>query len=145
MNKIIHFGDSARKQLQEGVNKLANAVKVTLGPRGKAVVFERGTPIFSLDGVTVAKQIQFSDEAENMGAQLVIDVAQKTDKEAGDGTTTATILTQSILNAGLRAISLGVDFKKMKQGIDEALRICLAEIKKNTKKTSSNHFFLPLT
>uniref|UniRef100_A0A6M3IMH4 Putative chaperonin n=1 Tax=viral metagenome TaxID=1070528 RepID=A0A6M3IMH4_9ZZZZ len=133
MSKTILFSDDARQSLKRGVDKLANTVKVTLGPRGRVVAFNRGTPLFSLDGVTVVKQIQLKDEGENIGAQLVIDVASKTDKEAGDGTTTATILAQSILDHGLKALSAGLDHTRMKQGIDEALNICRGVIKKISK------------
>ena len=129
MSKTIIYNDNARAALKRGVDKLANAVKVTLGPKGKAVVFERGTPIFSLDGVTVAREIQLKDQAENMGARLVMDVARKTDKEAGDGTTTATILAQSILSQGIKALSAGIDHTKMKKGMEEALGIAKKTIK----------------
>jgi len=133
MSKTILFSDQSRQALKRGVDKLANTVRVTLGPRGRVVAFNRGTPIFSLDGVTVAKQIQLKDEAENLGAQLVIDIARQTDKEAGDGTTTATILAQSILDQGLAALSAGLDHTKIKKGIDEAVVLCRDTIKKISK------------
>lgn len=133
MHKDILYSDEARKKLVAGVDKLANAVKVTLGPRGKTVAFERGTPIFSLDGVTVAKQITLKDRGENMGAQMVIDVARNTDKEAGDGTTTATILAQSILKAGMKALAAGIDHTQMKKGIDAALELAQGFIKRQAR------------
>jgi len=133
MHKSILFAEDARNSLQKGVDKVADTVKQTLGPRGKAVVFQRGKSIFSLDGVTVAKQINLKDKVEQMGAELVIDVAQETDKEAGDGTTTATILVQNILSQGLKALTAGVDHTKLKKGMDMALNVCRSEIKRLSK------------
>ena len=133
MAKELIFGEESREVLARGVKKLATAIRGTLGPRGKAVVFERGTPIFSLDGVTILKQIFLSDEAENMGAQLARTVAEEKDREAGDGTTTATILVDSILTQGLRALSAGVDHTRMKKGMDEALTIAKKAVRTLSK------------
>ncbi len=137
MNKEIFYSNQAREKLQKGVDKLANAVKTTLGPRGKVAVFERGSVIFSLDGVTVAKQIHLKDFAEQMGVKLLQDVASKTDKEAGDGTTTATILSQSIFNQGIKALASGIDHIQMKKGMDEAGEIIGKTIKKIAKPIKS--------
>src|SRR3990167_2241979 len=121
MHKELFYSSEARKKLQNGVNKLAEAVKITLGPKGKTAVFRRGSRvIFTLDGVTVAKNIQLEDKAEQMGAELVQEIAEKTDKEAGDGTTTATILTASLLDKGLKALAMGIDFIKLQKGIEKA-------------------------
>src|SRR3990167_7310367 len=133
MAKRLITGEAARATLARGVTKLATAIRGTLCPRGKAVVFERGTPIFSLDGVTILKQIFLSDEAENMGAQLVRGVAENTDREAGDGTTTAAILVDSILTQGLRALSAGIDHTKMRKGMNEALAIAKKDVKSLSK------------
>ncbi len=138
MSKQVIFNEEAIAKLAKGVNIVANVVKITLGPRGRAVVFNRGVgPTFSLDGVTVAKQIELEDEAEDDGATLVKSVARETDKEGGDGTTTATILTQSILNQGIKVLSAGMDHTKMKQGVDEALDIVRKCIKKMTHKVAT--------
>ena len=131
--KIIVYGADALKKILSGVNKLADAVKTTLGPKGKPVIFRNGDVIFSLDGVTVAKQIELSDETENMAAELVKEIANKTDKNAGDGTTTATILAQSILQEGLKAQSVGIDAINIKKGIDIALESCVKTLKKISK------------
>lgn len=126
-------GEEARKKLKKGVDILADIVKSTLGPKGKVIVFERGTPLFSLDGVTVAKQITLDDPIENMGAQIVKGVANKVDNEAGDGTTTATILCQSLLTEGLKLKSAGLDMIKVKQGIEQARDSVLAYLDKIKK------------
>ena len=135
MKKIL-FGDRARTKLQRGVDKLANAVKVTLGPKGKSVVFDFTVPIFSKDGVTVAKHIELKDKTEAMGCDLVREIAIQTDKEAGDGTTTSTILAQSLLKEGLKAQASGIDMMKVKQGMEEAKDITVEHIKKISKKVS---------
>jgi len=108
-DKIINFGEETRRSLLEGVNKLANAVKVTLGPRGKHVVLERkfGSPLMCDDGVTIAKEFELDDPFENLGAQLVKEVASKTADVAGDGTTTATVLAQSIITDGMKNVTAG--------------------------------------
>ena len=110
MAKEISFGEEARKGLEKGVNALANAVKVTLGPKGRNVVLERkfGTPTITNDGVTIAREIELEDAFENMGAQLVKEVATKTNDVAGDGTTTATLLAQAIIREGLKNVAAGI-------------------------------------
>jgi chaperonin GroEL len=138
MAKKVIYREEARRALAAGVSKVADAVRITLGPKGRAVVFNRGVgPIFSLDGVTVAKQIELADEAEADGVELVKAVARETDRAAGDGTTTATILVQSILDQGLRALGLGVDHVGMKAGIDRALETAKKEIAAQAKPVRS--------
>ncbi len=133
--KLISFGEETRQKLLEGINKLANAVKVTLGPRGKHVVLERkfGSPILCDDGVTIAKEIDLEDPFENEGAQLVKEVASKTADVAGDGTTTATVLTQAIVNDGLKNVTAGANPIALKKGIEEAVRVAVDEIKRISK------------
>ncbi|MBI3288903.1 MAG: chaperonin GroEL [Elusimicrobia bacterium] len=135
MAKQIVFDVDARKKLQDGVNKLADAVRVTLGPRGRAVVLEKkfGSPSIMDDGVTIAKEIELEDPLENMGAQLVKEVASKTNDVAGDGTTTATILAQAMLNEGIKNITAGSDGIHVKRGIDKAAQAVVKELKKNAK------------
>ena len=133
MAKMILYGDEARKKIQDGVDKLARAVRTTLGPRGKVVILHKGTHVFTLDGVTVAKDIFLSDPFENVGSELVKEVAWKTDKEAGDGTTTATILCQTLLREGMKAVAAGIDRNVMKKGMEEAARAVVAHIKKIAK------------
>ena len=129
--KEVKFGDSARARMIAGVNILADAVKVTLGPKGRHVVIDKsfGAPHITKDGVTVAKEIELKDKFENMGAQLVKEVASKTADIAGDGTTTATVLAQSILNEGLKAVAAGMNPMDLKRGIDKAVRAAVTEIK----------------
>ena len=129
--KDVKFGDSARQKMINGVNILADAVKVTLGPKGRNVVIDKsyGAPHITKDGVSVAKEIELKDKFENMGAQLVKEVASKTADVAGDGTTTATVLAQSILNEGLKAVAAGMNPMDLKRGIDKAVRAAVAEIK----------------
>jgi len=129
--KEVKFGDSARAKMIIGVNILADAVKVTLGPKGRNVVIDKsyGSPHITKDGVTVAKEITLKDKFENMGAQLVREVASKTADIAGDGTTTATVLAQSILNEGMKAVAAGMNPMDLKRGIDKAVRVAVAEIK----------------
>lgn len=123
MAKEIKFDIEARAQLKEGVDKLANTVKVTLGPKGRNVVLEKkfGAPHVTKDGVTVAKDIELSNPYENMGAQMVKEVASKTGDIAGDGTTTATVLAQSIISVGLKNITAGANPMDVKRGIDKAV------------------------
>ena len=130
--KDVKFGDDARSRMVNGVNTLANAVKVTLGPKGRNVVLDKsfGAPTVTKDGVSVAKEIELKDKFENMGAQLVKEVASKTSDEAGDGTTTATVLAQAIVNEGLKAVTSGVDPMDIKRGIDQAAAAVAAELKK---------------
>ena len=131
MAKIIAFDEEARRALERGVNIVAKAVKTTLGPRGRNVVLAKkwGSPTITKDGVTVAKEIELEDPYENMGAQLVKEVASKTNDVAGDGTTTATVLAQSILHEGLRAIAAGANPMTVKRGIDKAVAAAVAGIK----------------
>ncbi|OZG74027.1 chaperonin GroL [Hahella sp. CCB-MM4] len=129
--KDVKFGDSARKRMVEGVNILADAVKVTLGPKGRNVVLDKsfGAPTVTKDGVSVAKEIELKDKFENMGAQMVKEVASQTNDEAGDGTTTATVLAQAILNEGLKAVAAGMNPMDLKRGIDKATIAAVEQIK----------------
>ena len=140
MPKQILFNEQARLAMQRGVDKLANAVKVTLGPRGKTVVLDRsyGDPTITKDGVTVAKEIELEDKFENLGAELVKEVASKTNDVAGDGTTTATVLAQSMIREGLRALGSGVNAGDIKRGMDQKLEDVVAKLKAMSKpiKTS---------
>ncbi|MDH4457266.1 MAG: chaperonin GroEL [Nevskia sp.] len=130
--KEVKFADDARSRMANGVNILANAVKVTLGPKGRNVILDKsfGAPTVTKDGVSVAKEIELKDKFENMGAQLVKEVASKTSDAAGDGTTTATVLAQAILAEGLKAVAAGTDPMDIKRGIDKAVETVTAEIKK---------------
>jgi len=131
MAKLIHYNVEARDALKRGVDKLANAVKVTLGPRGRNVVIEKsfGAPLVTKDGVTVAKEIELEDKVENMGAQMVREVASKTSDNAGDGTTTATVLAQAIVTNGLKNVTAGANPMDLKRGIDKAVEAVVAELK----------------
>ncbi|WP_457680724.1 chaperonin GroEL [Thermovibrio sp.] len=133
--KEITFGHEARQKIKAGVDKLANAVKATMGPGGRNVVLERkfGSPVVTKDGVTVAKEIELTDPVENLGAQLVKEVAQKTADKAGDGTTTATVLAQAIYGDGLKFITAGDNAIEVKRGIDEAVKVIVDEIKRIAK------------
>jgi chaperonin GroEL len=130
--KDVRFGDDARSRMLNGVNTLANAVKVTLGPKGRNVVLDKafGAPTVTKDGVSVAKEIELSDKFENMGAQMVKEVASQTSDEAGDGTTTATVLAQAILTEGLKSVAAGMNPMDLKRGIDKAVHAAVGEIKK---------------
>ena len=132
MAKQIKFGEDARKSLLEGVNKLANTVKVTLGPKGRNVVLDKsfGAPLITNDGVTIAKDIELEDKFENMGARLVKEVSEKTNDVAGDGTTTATVLAQSMIKEGVKNVAAGADPMAMKRGIDKAVNSAVDELKK---------------
>ena len=136
MAKEIHFDESARRALEAGVNKLADAVKVTLGPRGRYVVLEKkfGAPTITNDGVTIAKEIEVEDPLENMGAQLVKEVATKTNDVAGDGTTTATLLAQVIVREGLRNVAAGANPLAIKRGIEKAVEAVVEEIRGHAKE-----------
>lgn len=130
-HKLINYGSDSRDKLRAGVDALANAVKVTLGPKGRNVIIEKkfGAPQITKDGVTVAKEIELQDPFENMGAQLVKDVASKTNDVAGDGTTTATVLAQAIIGPGLKSITAGANPMDLKRGIDKAVQAVVAELK----------------
>jgi len=136
MAKQLSYTDDARKMVKNGVDKLANAVKVTLGPKGRYVVLDKkyGSPTVTNDGVTIAKEIELEDPFENMGAQLVKEVASKTNDVAGDGTTTATVLAQAIITEGLKNITAGANAMHIKRGIDKAVVAVVAEIKKIAKQ-----------
>ncbi|ARB27503.1 chaperonin GroEL [Pseudomonas tolaasii] len=133
--KEVKFGDSARKKMLTGVNVLADAVKATLGPKGRNVIIEKsfGAPTITKDGVSVAKEIELEDRFENMGAQLVKDVASRANDDAGDGTTTATVLAQSIVNEGLKAVAAGMNPMDLKRGIDKATIAIVKELKSLSK------------
>ncbi|MYE82227.1 MAG: chaperonin GroEL, partial [Gammaproteobacteria bacterium] len=128
--KEVHFSDDARARMLEGVNILSNAVKVTLGPKGRNVVLDKsfGAPTVTKDGVSVAKEIELKDKFENMGAQMVKEVASQTSDEAGDGTTTATVLAQSILTEGLKSVAAGMNPMDLKRGIDKAVASAVRHI-----------------
>lgn len=136
---MIEFDASAREKLKKGVDALANAVKVTLGPKGRNVVIDKkyGAPLVTKDGVTVAKEIELKDAIENMGAQMVKEVASKTADVAGDGTTTATVLAQAIVREGLKNVAAGANPMELKRGIEEATKVVVAELKKLSKNISS--------
>lgn len=138
--KTVTFGDNSRARLVEGVNTLANAVKVTLGPKGRNVVIQKsfGAPIITKDGVTVAKEIQLADALENMGAQMVKEVASKTADKAGDGTTTATVLAQSIVREGMKYVASGMNPMDLKRGIDRAVSEAVKELTAISKPCSTN-------
>ena len=141
MAKDIKFNMDARDQLRKGVNQLADAVKVTLGPKGRNVVIEKkfGAPQITKDGVTVAKEIELEDHFENTGAQLLKSVASKTSDDAGDGTTTATILAQSIINVGIKNVTAGANPMDLKRGIDKAVTAVVGYIKDNAEKVDDNY------
>src|SRR3982751_3431337 len=122
-SKEIRFGAEARAALEAGVDKLADAVRITIGPRGRNVVLEKkwGAPVITNDGVTIAKEIEVSDHFENLGAQLAKEVASKTNDVAGDGTTTATVLAQAMVHEGLRAVAAGANPMSLKRGMDQAV------------------------
>src|SRR5947209_12363018 len=130
--KYLEFNTEARSRLKRGVDQLAEAVKVTLGPKGRNVVIDKkfGNPTITKDGVTVAKEIELDDPIENMGAQMVREVASKTSDVAGDGTTTATVLAQAIFREGLRNVTAGANPMDLKRGIDLAVTNVIEELKK---------------
>ncbi len=137
--KDVRFGPDARDRMLRGVDTLANAVKVTLGPKGRNVVIEKsfGAPRITKDGVTVAKEIELSDKFENLGAQLIREVASKTNDLAGDGTTTATVLAQAIVREGVKAVAAGLNPMDLRRGIDKAVAAVVEELKKRTKKITT--------
>jgi chaperonin GroEL len=136
MSKILKFDEEARRGLEAGVNKLADTVKVTLGPRGRNVVLEKkfGAPTITNDGVSIAREIELEDPYENMGAQLVKEVATKTNDVAGDGTTTATVLAQALVREGLRNVTAGANPMALKRGIDKAVAAAVESIKEQAKE-----------
>ena len=138
MSKIIEYDSEARAKLKNGIDKLAAAVKVTLGPKGRNVVIDKkfGSPTVTKDGVTVAKEIELEDAFENMGAQMVKEVASKTSDNAGDGTTTATILAQSIYNEGLKNVTAGANPAEIKRGVEKAVKTIVAELKKMSREVA---------
>jgi len=140
MAKNILFDTQAREKLKRGVDALADAVKVTLGPKGRNVILDKkfGSPSITKDGVSVAKEIELKDPVENMGAQLVKEVASKTADQAGDGTTTATVLTQAIFNAGLKNVAAGANPMDLKRGIDKAVTAIVENLRKQSKKINDN-------
>ncbi|THD77297.1 MAG: chaperonin GroEL [Phenylobacterium sp.] len=138
--KDVYFASDARDRMLRGVNTLANAVKVTLGPKGRNVVIEKsfGAPRSTKDGVTVAKEIELTDKFENLGAQLIREVASKTNDKAGDGTTTATVLAQAIVVEGLKSVAAGMNPMDLKRGVDKAVAKVVEEIKNSAKKVTTN-------
>src|SRR3989338_7723944 len=134
MAKQILFNEQARDALRQGVDKLANAVKVTLGPKGRNVVLDKGygSPIITNDGVTIAKEIELPDKVENMGVELVKQVAENTNDVAGDGTTTATVLAQSMFTEGLRHVAAGANPMVVRKGIDKATQIAIESLNEQT-------------
>src|ERR687883_835128 len=138
--KDVRFSSDARDKMLRGVDILANAVKVTLGPKGRNVVLDKsfGAPRISKDGVTVAKEIELADKFENMGAQMVKEVATRTSSEAGDGTTTATVLAQAIVREGAKAVAAGMNPMDLKRGVDQAVEAVVADLKRRSKKVSTN-------
>ena len=140
MAKMIEFGEDARKKLQAGIDRLANTVKVTLGPKGRNVVLGKkyGAPLITNDGVTIAKEIELEDPFENMGAQLVREVATKTNDVAGDGTTTATLLAQAIVHEGLKNVSAGANPMVMRKGMQKAVDVAIEAIKENSQAVNGS-------
>ena len=131
MAKEIKFDADVRAKMKVGADSLANAVKVTLGPKGRNVVIDKkfGAPQVTKDGVTVAKEVELKDRFENMGAQMVKEVASKTNEQAGDGTTTATVLAQAIINVGIKNVTAGANPMDLKRGIDKAVEVAINKIK----------------
>ena len=140
MAKQIVYGDKTRQALIEGVNQLANAVKITLGPKGRNVVLDKkfGSPTITKDGVTVAKEIELKNPLENMGAQMVREVASKTSDIAGDGTTTATVLAQAIYREGAKNVVAGANPMDIKRGIDRAVEVVVDELRKTSMNVSGD-------
>src|ERR1700694_4610593 len=138
--KEVRFSVDARERMLRGVDILANAVRVTLGPKGRNVIIEKsyGAPRSTKDGVTVAKEIELEDRFENMGAQMVPEVAQKTNDMAGDGTTTATVLAHAILREGMKSVAAGMNPMDLKRGIDLAVAAVVRDIEKRAKKVESS-------
>nr|HUM56204.1 TCP-1/cpn60 chaperonin family protein [Bacillota bacterium] len=139
MAKELYYGEDARKKLMEGVDKLADTVKITLGPKGRNVLLDKkfGAPMITNDGVTIAKEIELDDPVENMGAQLVKEVATKTNDVAGDGTTTATLLAQIIIKEGFKNVAAGANPMILKRGIQGAVDVAVEQIKDHSKAVES--------
>src|SRR5258706_1141787 len=144
--KELRFDSDARARLKRGVDALAEAVKVTLGPKGRNVVIDKkfGSPTITKDGVTVAKEIELVDSVENMGAQMLKEVATKTSDLAGDGTTTATVLAHAIVREGAKAVAAGMNPMDLKRGIDLAVEAVIAHIKKRSRKGATNKEIAPV-
>src|SRR5246127_2277765 len=138
--KEVKFSVEARDKMLRGIDILANAVRVTLGPKGRNVVLDKsyGAPRITKDGVTVAKEIELADRFENMGAQMVREVASKTSYQAGDGTTTATVLAQAIVKEGVKAVAAGMNPMDVKRGVDLAVQAAVEDLKRKSKKVTSN-------
>src|ERR687888_2054566 len=138
--KDVKFSRDAREKMLKGVDILADAVKVTLGPKGRNVVLDKsfGAPRITKDGVTVAKEIELEDKFENMGAQMVREIASKTSDQAGDGTTTATVLAHAIVREGAKAVAAGMNPMDLKRGVDLAVETIVADLQKNSKNVTSN-------
>src|SRR5579864_1787820 len=138
--KDVRFGGDARQRMLRGVDILADAVKVTLGPKGRNVVLDKsfGAPRITKDGVTVAKEIELYDKFENMGAQMVREVATETSDQAGDGTTTATVLAHAIVREGAKAVAAGMNPMDLKRGVEKAVETVVADLKKRSKKVKAN-------
>ena len=143
--KDVRFSTDAREKMLRGVDILANAVKVTLGPKGRNVLLNKsyGAPRITKDGVTVAKEIELSDRFENMGAQMVKEVATRTSDQAGDGTTTATVLAQAIVREGVKAVAAGMNPMDLRRGIDMAVASVVNDLKKRSKSISTNAEIVP--
>ena len=141
MAKEILYNHDAREQLKKGVDELANAVKVTLGPKGRNVIIEKkfGAPHITKDGVTVAKEIELEEPFQNLGAQLLKEVASKTSDDAGDGTTTATVLAQAIVSVGLKNVTAGANPMDLKRGIDNAVSQVVKHIASQSKKVDDDY------
>src|SRR5689334_25283058 len=138
--KEVKFSGEARDRMLRGIDILADAVRVTLGPKGRNVVLDKswGSPRITKDGVTVAKEIELNDKFENMGAQMVREIASKTSDEAGDGTTTATVLAHAIVKEGAKGVAAGMNPMDLKRGVDRAVDAVVEDLKKNSKKVTSN-------
>ena len=139
MAKLLKFDEEARRALEAGVNKLADAVKVTLGPKGRNVVLDKkfGAPTITNDGVSIAKEVELEDPFENMGAQLVKEVATKTNDVAGDGTTTATVLAQAMVSHGMRNVAAGANPMGLKRGIEKAVAAAVESLKSQSDRKST--------
>src|SRR6202165_1237384 len=138
--KDIRLSSDARERMLRGIDTLAHAVRVTLGPKGRNVVLDKsfGAPRITKDGVTVAKEIELADKFENMGAQMIREVAQKTSDQAGDGTTTATVLAHAIVREGVKAVAAGLNPMDLKRGIESAVEAVVEDLKKRSKKVSTS-------